>query len=119
MNLAEIFKFMSDFKISVSELKSRDQIKTAVKQINDKMEQKDGKKAAPTAMLHQLDVVGFIEFMLQLGYHSCHTEKANPDEFMALLFAKIRENNQQLPQLNKFFAQLDKLEEKKARILES
>lgn len=109
MNLVEIFKFLSDFRLQQGELKSRDQTKVVVKHVNDKMSLQD----PGVSKVHELDLVGFIEFMLQLGYHQSDNYTEEPVKFMQSLFDKVRDNSQSLPLLNKFFAQLDKNQEKR------
>lgn len=67
---------------------------------------------------HSLDLVGFIEFLLQIGYYLYRKVSQIPAEFMPILFERLRENNQTAPMFNKLFNLPDKtLERRKLREL--
>jgi len=70
MSLATVYQFLADFKISKAEFASREEIKKIIKLINLKQE-------SNLKTVSNLDVEGFIEFVLQLGYfmHRDQTEK--------------------------------------------
>ena len=61
MSLATVYQFLADFKISKAEFASREEIKKIIKLINLKQE-------SNLKTVSNLDVEGFIEFILQLGY---------------------------------------------------
>ena len=61
MPLSAVYQFLADFKISKLEFAKREDIKRIVKLINLKQESNLSK-------VSNLDIEGFIEFMLQLGY---------------------------------------------------
>lgn len=112
MQLQEVFIFLRDFKISMTDQKGRDQIKAMVKLVNSKLS--DQQQDAKGVVKYDLDLVGFIEFMLQLGSSSLLYKEHSrvPTEFMNQLFGHLRANNLHHPQINRLFVQVDKLAEK-------
>jgi hypothetical protein len=61
MYLAQAYQFLNDFKISKAEFGDRDKIKRIIKLINLKQKSK-------VNAVSNLDLQGFIDFNLQLGY---------------------------------------------------
>ena len=86
MNLASVFAFLQDFKITKVEAK-RDDVKRIIKLINIKQEEN-------FKSVSDLDLEGFIEFNLQLGYYLFKDYSVKPSKFMPLLFDRYKEVSQ-------------------------
>ena len=84
VNLLEVFTFLNDFKIPqrFPQIK-RDDVKNLIKYINLKKQTK-GRNAA------ELDLEGFIELILQLGY-LMGDRGAKASVFMPLMFRYLKE----------------------------
>ena len=61
MSLTEVFAFFNDFKMNQKYNMKRDDVKKMIKMINVKSE-------TPSKNPHELDMSGFMELILQLGY---------------------------------------------------
>lgn len=91
MSLTDVFSFLNDFKILQTYGKNsenirkltRDDIKSIIKMINLK-------NAATVRTQADLDITGFIEFVLQLG-HFTHDRSQKASLFLPSLFAHLKE----------------------------
>ena len=83
MNILEIFEFLNDFKLTQTYTIKRTHIKQLISYINLSSDQ-DFKHA------NLLTLTGFIELLLQLGYHINNHESDKPSVFMPLLFKYLK-----------------------------
>ena len=83
MTLAEVYAFMNDFKLTQSPLIKRDNVKKVIQLINLKTQ-------SNTTTNSQLDLEGFIEFVLQIG-HLFYNRMERASVFMPLLFDYLKE----------------------------
>ena len=83
MSLSTVFQFLSDFKISKLEA-NREDVKRIIKLIN--LRQPNNLNTTSN-----LDLEGFIEFVLQLGYFMYKSVSSQPSKFLPLLFEKFKE----------------------------
>ena len=83
MSLAAVFQFLADFKISKLEFARREEIKRIIKLINLKQE-------TQISAHSNLDIEGFIEFNLQLGYYMYKDTSERPSKFMPMLFERLK-----------------------------
>lgn len=84
MSLAAVFTFLSDFKITKLEFAKRDDVKKIIKMINLKQE-------TNIKTYSELDLEGFIEFILQLGYFMHKAMSTLPSKFLPMLFDRLKE----------------------------
>ena len=61
MSLGELFAFLNDFEMNKKFNMKREDVKRMIKLINLKQE-------GPAKNLHELEMYGFMEFILQLGH---------------------------------------------------
>ncbi len=84
MTLASVFKFISEFKISVTEFMRREDVKRIVQVINLRQE-------TNLNSMSELDLEGYIEFMLQLAYFKYRHVTTLASKFLPLLFTKLKD----------------------------
>jgi len=97
MTVRSVFLFLSDFKISRQEFKGRDEIKHIIKLVNLKQHGNQSK-------IHQFDLEGYIEFMLQMGWFMFNNISDIPQTFMRMLFERLGETDEaNEPQFKKLF----------------
>jgi hypothetical protein len=102
MSLAAVFTFLSDFKITKLEFAKRDDIKKIIKMINLKQE-------TNIKTYSELDLEGFIEFILQLGYFMHKAMSTLPSKFLPMLFDRLKEISyaSKTPMFQRLFAEGD------------
>lgn len=83
MNLSCIFAFLQDFKVTKVEAR-RDDVKRIIQLINIRQE-------SNFKTTSDLDLEGFIEFNLQLGFYMYKEYFIHPSKFMPMLFDRFRE----------------------------
>lgn len=84
MSLGALNTFLSDFKIAKYEFARVGEIKQIVNLINAKLDMHSNSSVF-------LNLEGFIEFLLQLGYFMFFDYSDKPSEFLPLLFGRMRE----------------------------
>lgn len=91
-------RFLSDFKLgSHHRFSDREYYKSVVKSINEKNIISSGLPQIAKSVRFDLDLVGFIEFLLQLGMFKYGIEyHHDPIASVGKLFEDIRTNNQTL-----------------------
>lgn len=83
MNLACVFAFLQDFKVTKVEAR-REDVKRIIQLINIKQE-------SNFKTTSDLDLEGFIEFNLQLGFYLYREYSIRPSNFMPMLFERFKE----------------------------
>jgi hypothetical protein len=84
LNMQEAFKLLSDYKISLKEFRSKNEIVSMIKQINFKIN--GGQKNVT-----QLDLEGFIEFILQIA-HKLYSKitPGNVEAWLEFIFDRLK-----------------------------
>lgn len=83
MSLGSLNSFLADFKVSKYEFAKVGEIKQIISLINNKLEMHSNSNK-------YLNLEGFIEFLLQLGYFMFFDLTTRPSEFLPLLFRRMR-----------------------------
>jgi len=96
MATGEVFKFLSDFKVNKGRFKSKEGVKALLRLIKAKV--------SGDPLSRGLDLEGFVELMLQLGYFH-HAEPGDvPAAFMPLLFERLKEaSRDSQPMIHRMF----------------
>ena len=99
MSLQAVTQFLRDFKIGNYEFLKTSEVKQLVLKINQKYDSQDYKA---------LNLEGFIEFCLQMGFFMYLDITSKPSEFMPRLLERLRDASlaSKQPLFQKFFEDL-------------
>lgn len=104
-----VFKFLSDFKLNNSgQFKVREHYKNMVKKINE-IQDANG---VDRTVKFDLEMVGFIEFLLQIAHEQYPTEE-DPVEKVTKLFEHIKANNTVISGFDGLYLQQQQIYQKK------